>query len=157
GNLAFGGQIDPKSLRIAPTIITEPKLDSPLMTEEIFGPILPLVCYDSFEQALAFIASREHPLALYLFSNNKEHQDQVVQSLLYGGGCINDVVMHLSNSHLPFGGVGQSGIGSYHAKEGFLTFSHTKSILHSSLFLDIKLRYAPFRGKLALIRRLFPS
>ncbi|NCC12051.1 MAG: aldehyde dehydrogenase [Spirochaetia bacterium] len=157
GNLAYGGQIDPKSLRIAPTIITDPKLDSPLMTEEIFGPILPLVRYDSFEQALAFVQSREHPLALYLFSNNKEHQQQVVQTLQYGGGCINDVVMHLSNSHLPFGGVGQSGIGSYHAKDGFLTFSHTKSILQSSALLEIKLRYAPFRGKLALIRRLFPS
>jgi aldehyde dehydrogenase (NAD+) len=155
GTLAWGGQIDPKTRRIAPTIITDPQLDSALMQEEIFGPILPLVPYDTFEQALAFVQKREHPLALYCFTNNKEHQKQILRSLSFGGGCINDVVMHLSNSALPFGGVGNSGMGAYHGKEGFKTFSHTKSILESKTWLEIKLRYAPYRGKLALIKRLF--
>jgi aldehyde dehydrogenase (NAD+) len=114
-----------------------------------------LVPYDTFEQALAFVQKREHPLALYCFTNNKEHQKQILRSLSFGGGCINDVVMHLSNSALPFGGVGNSGMGAYHGKEGFKTFSHTKSILESKTWLEIKLRYAPYRGKLALIKRLF--
>ena len=155
GTLAWGGQIDPKMRRIAPTIITDPQLDSALMQEEIFGPILPLVPYDTFEQALAFVQKREHPLALYCFTNNKEHQKQILRSLSFGGGCINDVVMHLSNSALPFGGVGNSGMGAYHGEEGFKTFSHVKSILESKPWLEIKLRYAPYRGKLALIKRFF--
>lgn len=155
GTLAWGGQIDPKTRRIAPTIITDPQLDSALMQEEIFGPILPLVPYDTFEQALAFVQKREHPLALYCFTNNKEHQKQILRSLSFGGGCINDVVMHLSNSALPFGGVGNSGMGAYHGEEGFKTFSHVKSILESKPWLEIKLRYAPYRGKLALIKRFF--
>ncbi len=155
GTLAWGGQIDPKSRRIAPTIITDPRLDSPLMQEEIFGPILPLVAYDTFEQALDFVQKREHPLALYCFTTNKEHKKQVLTSLSFGGGCINDVVMHLSNTALPFGGVGNSGMGAYHGREGFKTFSHTKSMLESKTWLEVKLRYAPYRGKLSLIKRLF--
>ncbi|MGH0053672.1 MAG: aldehyde dehydrogenase [Sphaerochaetaceae bacterium] len=155
GTLAYGGQLDPKTLKIAPTLITDVELTGTLMTEEIFGPILPILTYESFEQALSYIQTREHPLALYLFSNNKEHQEQVVRTVSYGGGCINDTVMHISNPHLPFGGVGSSGMGSYHAKQGFDTFSHTKSVLESKRWLEIKLRYAPYRGKLALIKRLF--
>lgn len=155
GTLAWGGQIDPKTLRIAPTLITEPRLDSQLMQEEIFGPLLPIIAYDTFEEALSFVQRREHPLALYFFSNNKQHQEQVISSVSFGGGCINDVVMHLSNSSLPFGGVGNSGMGAYHGREGFKTFSHTKSILQSKTWLEIKLRYAPYRGKLSSIKRLF--
>ncbi len=155
GTLAWGGQIDPKTRRIAPTLITEPDLDSPLMQEEIFGPILPIVAYDTFEQAVTFIQNREHPLALYCFTKNKEHKNTILTSLIFGGGCINDVVMHLSNTALPFGGVGNSGMGTYHGVEGFKTFSHTKSMLESKTWLEVKLRYAPYRGKLALIKRLF--
>ncbi|WP_332446277.1 aldehyde dehydrogenase [Sphaerochaeta sp.] len=155
GNLLYGGQIEPKTLQIAPTIITDVKPDSALMTDEIFGPILPVLTYDTFDQAFSFVAQREHPLALYLFSNNKDHQNRVVTSLIYGGGCINDTVMQLSNPHLPFGGVSNSGMGSYHAHKGFETFSHTKSILESRTWLEMKVRYAPFRGKLRLIKRLF--
>lgn len=155
GTLAWGGQIDPKTRRIAPTIITDPRLEAPLMQEEIFGPILPLVAYDSFEQAIDFVQKREKPLALYCFTTNKEHKNQVLTSLSFGGGCINDVVMHLSNTALPFGGVGNSGMGAYHGREGFKTFSHTKSMLESKTWLEVKLRYAPYRGKLSLIKRLF--
>ena len=154
GTLAYGGQLDPKVQKIAPTIITNPIMDSPLMTDEIFGPILPLVPYDKFEQAINFIQQREHPLALYLFSNNKSHQNLVVKQLIYGGGCINDTVVHLANVHMAFGGVGSSGMGSYHAKAGFNTFSHTKSILKKDNWLDVPIRYAPFKGKFSLIKRL---
>lgn len=153
GTLSYGGQIDPKLLRIAPTILTNPLLDKPLMTDEIFGPLLPIIAFNSFEEAFSFIEEREHPLALYYFGNNKEHEKRVVQNLLYGGGCINDTVLHLSNPHLPFGGIGNSGMGSYHAQNGFKTFSHTKSILKKYNFLDIPLRYAPFKGKFSLLKR----
>lgn len=155
GTLAYGGQIDPKNLKIAPTLMTDVQKTGSLMSDEIFGPILPILTYESFEQAISYIQAREHPLALYLFSNDKDHQEHVVRTVSYGGGCINDTVMHLSNPHLPFGGVGSSGMGSYHAKQGFDTFSHRKSILESKTWLEIKLRYAPYRGKLALIKRLF--
>ncbi len=155
GTLAYGGQIDPKTLKIAPTLITDVELSGSLMRDEIFGPILPILTYESFDQAIKYVQAREHPLALYLFTNNKEHQEYVVRNVSYGGGCINDTVMHLSNSHLPFGGVGSSGMGSYHAKEGFDTFSHKKSVLESKRWLEVRLRYAPYRGKLSLIKRLF--
>ncbi len=154
GKLAWGGQLDPKTRKIAPTILVDVPLDSDLMQQEIFGPLLPIISYNTFSEAVAFVAQRPHPLALYLFSENKEHQKIVVSSLLYGGGCINDTVMHLSNPRLPFGGVGESGMGCYHAKNGFDTFSHTKSILQSKTWLEIKLRYAPYRGKLTLLKRL---
>ncbi len=154
GTLTYGGQLDPKLMKIAPTILTEPNLESPLMTDEIFGPILPVLAYDQFEEAFAFIEKREHPLALYYFGKNKQNEKRVVETLLYGGGCINDTVLHLSNPHLPFGGVGASGMGSYHAQQGFLTFSHRKSILKKYTFLDVPLRYAPFKGKFSLLKRL---
>ncbi len=159
GTLSYGGQIDPKNLKIAPTLMTDVQITGSLMNDEIFGPILPpILTYETFEQAVGYVQAREHPLALYLFSNDKEHQEHVVRTVSYGGGCINDTVMHLSNPHLPFGGVGSSGMGSYHAKQGgFDTFSHQKSVLESKRWLEIKLRYAPpYRGgKLALIKRLF--
>jgi aldehyde dehydrogenase (NAD+) len=154
GTLAYGGQIDPELQKIAPTIITNPPLNSPLMKEEIFGPILPVIGFDTFEQATGFIQEREHPLALYLFSNDKARQKWVVHNLIYGGGCINDTVAHLANPDMAFGGVGSSGMGSYHAKESFTTFSHTKSILIKSNWVDIKIRYAPYKGKLSLAKRL---
>jgi len=154
GTLAYGGQLDPKLMKIAPTILVGPNLDSTLMTEEIFGPILPIISFNQFEEAFSFIEGREHPLALYFFGNNSQHEKQVVDSLLFGGGCINDTVLHLSNPHLPFGGVGASGMGRYHAKDGFMTFSHKKSILKKYTFLDVPLRYAPFKGKYSLLRRM---
>ncbi len=154
GTLVYGGQLDPKLMKIAPTILTEPDLESPLMTDEIFGPILPVIAFDRFDEAFDFVERREHPLALYYFGKNKQNEKRVVESLLYGGGCINDTVLHLSNPHLPFGGVGASGMGSYHAQVGFMTFSHTKSILKKYTFLDVPLRYAPFKGKLSLLKRL---
>lgn len=155
GTLLWGGQIDPKQRKIAPTIIGEVDLSSPLMSEEIFGPILPIIVYEHFDDALAFVKGRAHPLAAYLFSGSKEEQRRFTAELSFGGGCINDVVMHLANSHLPFGGVGASGMGAYHGKTGFLTFSHTKSITHSCHRIDIPFRYAPYRRGLGLLKKLF--
>jgi aldehyde dehydrogenase (NAD+) len=153
GTLAYGGQINPESQKIAPTLLIEPDLGSALMNEEIFGPILPIIAFDTFEQATDFIRKREHPLALYLFSKDKARQKWVTKNLIYGGGCINDTVAHLANPDMAFGGVGMSGMGSYHAKESFNTFSHTKSILKKSNLLDIGFRYAPYKGKLSLVER----
>ncbi|MDX9916048.1 MAG: aldehyde dehydrogenase [Sphaerochaeta sp.] len=155
GKLLWGGQIDPKRLRIAPTLMGDVDLASPLMQQEIFGPILPIITYERYDEALAFIKERPHPLAAYLFSNDKNEQQRFVNELSFGGGCINDVVMHLANPRLPFGGIGESGMGSYHGKAGFLTFSHIKSITHTSCILDIPLRYAPYRSRLGLLKRLF--
>ncbi len=149
-----GGACDREQLKIELTLVDKPALDSPLMTEEIFGPILPIIAYDDFNQAVEIIRSREKPLALYLFTRDKKVENWVVNNLLYGGGCINDTIMHVANCHLPFGGVGASGIGSYHGKKGFETFSHTKSILKQTFAFEVPLRYAPYMNKLNLVKRI---
>lgn len=149
-----GGASDRARLKIEPTLIDHPALDSPLMTEEIFGPILPIIAYDDFMEAVTIIRSREKPLALYLFTKDQKLATWVVRNLLYGGGCINDTIMHVANCHLPFGGVGASGLGSYHGKKGFETFSHTKSILKQTFAFDIPLRYPPYKDKLKLLKRV---
>lgn len=152
--VVFGGQCDDKSLRIAPTLLEDTDPDSPIMQEEIFGPILPMLTYRSFDEALSFIRGREKPLALYIFSKDRRHINAVQQTLTYGGGCVNDTVVHLSNPSMPFGGVGSSGMGSYHAKQGFDTFTHEKSVLRKALWLDIPVRYAPYDDRLTRLLRL---
>lgn len=152
--VVFGGQCDDKSLRIAPTLLEDTNPDSPIMQEEIFGPILPMLTYRSFDEALSFIRGREKPLALYIFSKDRRHINAVQQTLTYGGGCVNDTVVHLSNPSMPFGGVGSSGMGSYHAKQGFDTFTHEKSVLRKALWLDIPVRYAPYDDRLTRLLRL---
>ena len=152
--VVFGGQCDDKSLRIAPTLLDDTDPDSPIMQEEIFGPILPMLTYKSFDEALSFIRGREKPLALYIFSKDRRHISAVQQTLTYGGGCVNDTVVHLSNPSMPFGGVGSSGMGSYHAKQGFDTFTHEKSVLRKALWLDIPVRYAPYDDRLTRLLRL---
>ena len=148
-----GGNCDPDQLKIELTLLDNPALDSPVMTEEIFGPLLPIIAYDDLSEAIAIIRSREKPLALYLFTKDKNLETWVVNNLLYGGGCINDTVMHVANCHLPFGGVGASGMGSYHGKKGFETFSHAKSILKQTFAFEVPVRYAPYKNKLKLLRR----
>ena len=152
--VVFGGQCDDKLLRIAPTLLEDTDPDSPIMQEEIFGPILPMLTYRSFDEALSFIRGREKPLALYIFSKDRRHINAVQQTLTYGGGCVNDTVVHLSNPSMPFGGVGSSGMGSYHAKQGFDTFTHEKSVLRKALWLDIPVRYAPYDDRLTRLLRL---
>ena len=124
------------------------------MNEEIFGPVLPVLTYDNFDDAIRFIKEREKPLALYIFSKDKAHIKAVQDGITYGGGCVNDTVVHLSNPNMPFGGVGYSGMGSYHAKQGFDTFTHEKSTLRKALWLDIPVRYAPYNEKLVKVLKL---
>ena len=146
--VVFGGQADEQSLRIQPTILDRVTPDDPVMQEEIFGPVLPVLAYDSIDEALAFVNSREHPLALYLFSEDKTLQKRVLNTVPFGGGCINDTIVHLATSRMGFGGVGHSGMGSYHGKKSFDTFSHEKSILQKSTRIDTPVRYMPY-SKLA--------
>lgn len=151
----IGGQFDPKTRYIAPTILDNVTWDDAIMQEEIFGPILPVLTYDDLNAAIAQINSRPKPLALYLFSNNQQTQNQILQSTSSGGVCLNDTVMQVGALGLPFGGVGESGMGSYHGKSSFDTFSHQKSVLKRSLWLDLAWRYAPYKPeKLKQIKRI---
>ena len=142
--LVLGGERDPADLRIAPTILDNMTGEDPVMQEEIFGPILPVLPVDSLEEAIAFVRERPRPLALYLFTSSREAERRVFSQLSFGGGCVNDTILHLASSHLPFGGVGDSGMGAYHGKYSFLTFSHEKGILKTSTRLDVPLRYPPY-------------
>ena len=148
GKVVFGGNIDEETFRIAPTVMDGVIWEDAVMGQEIFGPILPVLTYDSFDEIVAKLQGRDKPLALYLFSHNRRHIRTVTTQLRYGGGCINDVVIHLATSSMPFGGVGESGMGCYHGKEGFAAFCHTKSILSKATWLDLPMRYQPYKNKL---------
>lgn len=152
--ILFGGQSNRDSLYLAPTLLDEPKMDSLVMTEEIFGPILPILSYESKADIDKIISSFEKPLSLYLFSQNKLFIDEVLQKYSFGGGCINDTVIHLANNRLPFGGVGNSGMGAYHGKLSFDIFSHKKAIVKRGTWLDIPIRYAPYKNKLKTIQKV---
>ncbi len=143
-----GGVSDPKTLQITPTIMDHVTWEDAVMGEEIFGPVLPVLTFDKFEDIFTLLAGKPKPLALYLFSENKQHINAVTERLSYGGGCINDTVIHLATSEMGFGGVGESGMGAYHGKEGFDTFSHTKSILDKKTWMDLPMRYQPYNKKL---------
>ena len=121
--------------------------DDAVMGEEIFGPIMPILVYDDFDAMVDGLKTGEKPLALYLFSHNKAHIRRVTEELSYGGGCINDVVIHLATSEMGFGGVGESGMGAYHGKTGFNTFSHTKSIVNKKNWIDLPMRYQPYTNR----------
>lgn len=154
GDIIVGGKTNPDTCYIAPTLIDNVSLDVPIMQEEIFGPILPVIEYNNLEEAISIVNNQPKPLALYFFSKNQEYQQQVLQQTSSGGVCINDTIMHIGVTELPFGGVGNSGIGSYHGKASFDTFSHQKSVLKKSFLLDIKVRYAPYLGKLDLVKKM---
>ncbi len=145
--LVMGGENDPEALRIAPTVMDGVTRDDAVMGEEIFGPILPILTYEDFDALIDDLKDRDKPLALYLFSRDKAHIRRVTEELSYGGGCINDVIIHLATSEMGFGGVGESGMGSYHGKVGFDTFSHTKSIVDKKLWIDLPMRYQPYTEK----------
>jgi len=150
----IGGQTNPDDRYIAPTVMTDISWDDPVMQEEIFGPVLPILTYDKLDEAITTIRSKPKPLALYLFSTDSSTQERIIREIPFGGGCINDTVTHLGNMDLPFGGVGQSGFGSYHGKQSFDTFSHQKSIMKKANWLDIPMRYPPYSGKLKWLKRL---
>ncbi|MEL6440336.1 MAG: aldehyde dehydrogenase [Cyanobacteria bacterium J06621_8] len=153
-DILVGGQINRDELYIAPTVINNVALDAPVMQEEIFGPILPVVEYDDLDSALAIINSRPKPLALYIFSRNKDIQKRIIQATSSGGVCINDTIMQVGVNELPFGGVGDSGIGSYHGVSSFETFSHHKSVLKRFFFWELNWRFAPYKGKLEQVKKM---
>ena len=154
GQVLFGGQSDASRRRIAPTLIQVDSLDDPLMHEELFGPLLPVLRVNDLNEAIERINQRPKPLALYLFSKQRDAQQQILERTSSGGVCFNDVVMHVSVPDLPFGGVGNSGMGNYHGEAGFRTFSHERSVLRRPFRLDVPFRYPPYAGKLPLVRRL---
>ncbi|KQS53593.1 MAG: aldehyde dehydrogenase [Flavobacterium sp.] len=149
-----GGIHDEESLYIAPTLIDEPSFDSAIMKDEIFGPLLPLISYENESDLEKIISKYEKPLSLYVFTDDKAFAERAIRKFSFGGGCINDTVVHFSNKRLPFGGVGNSGMGAYHGKKSYDTFSHQKAIVKKATWLDIPLRYAPYGNKLKVIRKL---
>ncbi|AZQ48581.1 aldehyde dehydrogenase [Bacillus albus] len=154
GKTVIGGNYKKETLHIEPTVLTNVTWKSTVMEDEIFGPILPIIEYDNIEDVIDTVQQHPKPLALYVFSEDKEVQRQVTSNISYGGGCINDVVYHLATPYLPFGGVGSSGLGSYHGEESFRTFSHYKSILAQSTAFDMKIRYSSTKSALKFIRKL---
>ena len=154
GQVLLGGTCDPERRRIAPTVIQVNDREDPLMQEELFGPLLPILEVDGLEQAIEWINQRPKPLALYLFSSSQPNQETVLNTTSSGGVCFNDVVMQVGVPELPFGGVGASGMGAYHGKAGFDTFSHQRSVLRRPFALDLPFRYPPYAGRLPLMRRL---
>lgn len=142
--LVHGGSFEETTLQIEPTVLSNVTWNDPVMQEEIFGPVLPILTYDSFDQAIEKINTMPHPLALYIFTSNKEAANKATSLCGFGGGCINDVVIHLATSEMGFGGFGESGMGSYHGKAGFDTFSHYKSIVDKKTWLDLPMRYQPY-------------
>jgi aldehyde dehydrogenase (NAD+) len=152
--IVTGGEINIGEKYIAPTIIDSVKPGDPIMQEEIFGPILPVMEFDDLEKVISFINDRPKPLAFYYFSTNNRKQKDILHKTTSGGGCINDVLMHIANDHMPFGGVGNSGMGNYHGKYSFEVFSHSRSILKKANFIDVPVRYAPYGGKIRLLKML---
>ena len=152
-----GGTANREKLYLAPTILDGVTWDSPIMQEEIFGPILPVMTYHNIEDAIAQINARPKPLALYLFTNNQTLQQQILDSTSSGGVCLNDVFLQVAIWGLPFGGVGDSGIGAYHGKTSFETFSHLKSVLKKPFWFDLAWRYAPYAGKLGFFKKIISA
>lgn len=143
----FGGKNNSETCQIEPTVMDNVKYEDAVMGEEIFGPIMPILTFDDFDTLISELKEKDKPLALYIFSGNKKHIKKTSTELRYGGGCINDVVIHLATSEMGFGGTGASGIGSYHGKEGFNAFSHYKSIVDKKTWLDLPMRYQPYKNR----------
>ena len=140
----LGGETDRETLQIAPTVMDGVNWDDAVMQQEIFGPVLPVLTFDTFEEVYSLLAGRPKPLALYLFSEDKRRMKEVSQRCSYGGGCMNDTLIHLATSEMGFGGVGESGMGAYHGRDGFNVFSHTKSIVEKKTWIDLPMRYQPY-------------
>lgn len=153
--VVFGGKWNEKAMQIQPTIMDNVTAEDAIMQEEIFGPVFPIIPVDSMAEAEVFIKEREKPLALYLFTQNKAVEDRFLKHVPFGGGCINDTIIHLATSRMGFGGVGQSGMGSYHGKKSFDTFSHEKSIVNKHTWMDLPVRYAPYNKLQDTLLRMF--
>lgn len=146
--VVYGGDYDKEKLKIAPTVMDNVTFDDKVMGEEIFGPIMPIIEYEKLSDVINIINSNEKPLALYIFTSDKKTANEVLSRVRFGGGCVNDVVIHLATSNMGFGGVGESGMGAYHGEVGFNAFSHKKSIVDKATFIDLPMRYSPYNGKL---------
>jgi aldehyde dehydrogenase (NAD+) len=154
GHMVTGGGYNKEERYIAPTIIENITWEDPIMLDEIFGPILPIIEFEDLEEVIKIVNSKPKPLALYFFSNDKKHQERIIKMISYGGGCINDTIIHVASTYAPFGGVGASGMGCYHGKGSFDLFSHKKSVIKKSNIIDIKVRYAPYNDKIKLLKKL---
>ncbi len=154
--IVYGGQIDTSSRFMEPTIMFPVLKTDAVMQEEIFGPILPILTYKNMDEAISLVQEMEKPLSCYVFTNDRKVEQKIISQISFGGGAINDALMHIANSSLPFGGVGQSGIGSYHGKAGFDSFSHNKSVFRKYNWLELKIKYSPYsNSKFKWIKRLF--
>ena len=153
--VVVGGKTLPETLKIEPTVMDNVTWDDAVMKEEIFGPILPVLTYDNLDEIIDIIESKPHPLALYIFSSDKKNIKKVTELCRYGGGCVNDVVVHLATPEMPFGGCGESGMGSYHGKFGFDTFTHKKSILDKKTWFDLPIRYQPYSKLQNILLKMF--
>ena len=155
GKTVYGGGLDEENNRIEPTVMVDVNWEDAVMGEEIFGPILPILTYKTLDEAVLVIESHPHPLALYCFTEDKRVKERILKKCRFGGGCINDVVIHLATSEMPFGGVGESGMGSYHGRTGFEEFSHIRSIVDKKTWMDMPVRYQPYTGFKEKLLRLF--
>lgn len=153
--VVWGGHYDQKTLRIAPTVMKNITWEDAVMGEEIFGPVLPVISFRTLNEAVSMIEDHPHPLALYLFTQSRSVQKEILSRCHFGGGCINDTIIHLATSAMPFGGVGESGIGSYHGRAGFETFSHTRSIVEKKTWMDLPIRYQPYSALKMQLLKLF--
>jgi aldehyde dehydrogenase (NAD+) len=154
GTVIFGGEVLEAERYFAPTLIEGVGPEDPIMQEEIFGPLLPILTFETLEEAITFVNARPKPLAFYYFSGSRRKQDQLLARTTSGGACINDTLVQFANHHLPFGGVGASGMGGYHGWHSFETFSHRRAVVRKPTWIDIPLRYAPYLGKLGLLKRI---
>ncbi len=154
GRIRCGGTSHKEKRLIAPTLLDRVQWEEPVMQEEIFGPLLPILEFESLDEVIRLVNNRPKPLACYYFTQSKEKEEELIRRISFGGGCINDTVIHVASSHLPFGGVGESGMGGYHGKASFNTFSHRKSIIKQSLKSDIPVRYPPYKGKFYLLKKI---
>lgn len=152
--IAVGGDVDFEQRYISPTIIRDVTLEDSVMEDEIFGPILPVIKYKDLEDIKYYISKHKNPLALYVFSENDDFSEDIIRRFTFGGGCVNDTISHVASAHLPFGGIGTSGMGNYHGRASFDTFTHTKSIVKKSTKIDIKLVFPPYKKKIKLIKKI---
>ena len=153
--IALGGTFDDERRFIAPTLLSDVSPYAPVMQQEIFGPVLPMLCFDTLSEVISFVNSRPKPLAFYIFTVDKAAERRLLDSCSFGGGCVNDTIIHLASSVLPFGGVGESGMGSYHGKKSFDTFTHERSIVHKSTKIDLPMRYFPYSKRKLRIIKMF--
>jgi aldehyde dehydrogenase (NAD+) len=151
----YGGKTNAAERYIEPTLLTDINWDDPIMQDEIFGPLLPVIEFEDIHDVISKLQTLPRPLALYLFTASRKQQKEVINKLKFGGGCINDTIMHIANPYLPFGGIGPSGMGAYHGEEGFRTFTHYKSVMHKGTWFEPPVKYPPYsKLKLRLIKLL---